>query len=69
VYFALRVARLAGPAVAQEPRDLAHRLSRALIRDAVDHDDRDAIGCAHRSIRIARPVDMPATRARIPGAL
>jgi len=47
VHLALHVARLAGPAVAQEPRELADRLSRTLIGDAVDHDDGDAIGRAH----------------------
>jgi len=44
VHFALHVTRLALPAVAQEPRDLAHGLPRALIGDAVDDDDGDAIG-------------------------
>jgi hypothetical protein len=40
------LARLAAAAMAQEPRELAHRLSRALIDDAVHHDDRDALGHA-----------------------
>jgi hypothetical protein len=34
--------------VAQEPRELAHRLPRSLIGDAVNRDDGDAITCAHR---------------------
>jgi hypothetical protein len=63
------VARGVGPAVAEETRELAHGLSRALIGYAVDHDDGDAFGRAQRSLRIARPVDAPATRARILGAL
>jgi hypothetical protein len=34
--------------VAQEPRDLAHRLAGPLIGDAVHRDDGDAIAFAHR---------------------
>src|SRR5262249_58850332 len=48
VDLALHVARLAGSAVAQKAREVADRLSGALIGDAVDHDDGDAIGRAHR---------------------
>jgi hypothetical protein len=48
VHLALHVRRLACPAVTQEPGDLAHRLPRSLIGDAVNRDDGDAIGCAHR---------------------
>jgi hypothetical protein len=68
VNFALDVAGFAFPAVAQQPRELAHRLARTLIGDAVDHDDRDAIGRAHPSIRIDGPFEPGSGRARMLGA-
>jgi hypothetical protein len=55
------------PPVAQQPRELAHRLARTLIGDAVDHDDRDAIGRAHPSIRIDGPFEPGSGRARMLG--
>jgi hypothetical protein len=47
MYLAVHIARLARTAVAQEPRELTHRLPRLLVGDTVDRDDRDAIGGAH----------------------
>jgi hypothetical protein len=54
VHFALHEARCAFTAVTQQPYDFAHRLAGALIGDAVNHDDGDAIGVAHRQVRITR---------------
>jgi hypothetical protein len=57
VHLALHVARLTITAMAQESRELADRLSRLLVGDAVNHHDGDAIrvdspgryGCPSRS--------------------
>ena len=38
----------------QQPYDFAHRLAGTLIGNAVNHDDGDAIGFAHRLARITR---------------
>ena len=69
MHFALHVARLACPAVGQQPSDLAHRLTCSLIGDAVDRNDGDAMGCAHRGVRFTRPFEMASVSARILGAL
>jgi hypothetical protein len=42
------IARLAVASVTEEPRELAHGLASALIGDAVDDDDGDAVDRAHR---------------------
>jgi hypothetical protein len=61
VDLALHVLRLAGRAVTQEPRELAHRLPRSLIGNSVNRDDGDAIGCAHgRNSDIDRAADIAA---------
>ena len=36
---------------AQQPRHLSNGLPGFLIRDSVDHDECDALGCAHVSLR------------------
>jgi len=54
VHFALHESWRAITTVTQQPHDLAHRLAWALIGNAVNHDDGDAIGFAHRLARITR---------------
>ena len=55
LHFALHVGRRAIPALTQQPRDFPHRLAGTLIGYAVNHDDGDAIGRAHRRICLAGP--------------
>jgi len=52
VHFALHESWCAITTVTQQPHDFAHRLAGALIGNAVNHNNGDAIGFAHRPVRI-----------------
>jgi hypothetical protein len=52
MHFALHIARRALATVAQQPHELAYRLARLLVGNAVNDDDGDATVAAHRPVRI-----------------